>query len=94
MHQQLTSTWMASPSVEPPMCPSGKRPLGKRDSSTNSGSVSSSSRERTNRVPLVLHVSLDVLTRPQTARAGLNVPKVHGYSLIGADIFRSSRQWL
>lgn len=39
------------------MCPSGNNPLGNRDNRTNSGKVSSSSRERTNLVPLFPFVS-------------------------------------
>lgn len=34
------------------MCPSGSKPFGKSESSTNSGNVRSSSRDKVNRVPL------------------------------------------
>ena len=39
------------------MCPSGRRPFGNRESSTNSGSVKSSSLESENLVPLKHTVS-------------------------------------
>lgn len=49
----LTSTGYTSDSWKEFMCPSGRRPLGKSERRTNSGSVRSSSRESVNRVPLV-----------------------------------------
>lgn len=52
-----TSTCTASLSGNPLMWPSGNNPLGNRDNRTNSGKVSSSSRERTNLVPLFPFVS-------------------------------------
>ena len=54
---ERTSTGYMSPSWKEFICPSGKRPLGKRDKSTNSGSVSNSSRESVNRAPLCVHIS-------------------------------------
>ena len=48
----LTSTGYTSPSWKVLICPSGRSPLGKSDSSTNSGSVSNSSRESVKCVPL------------------------------------------
>ena len=51
---QLTSTGYVSPSWKEFICPSGRRPLGNKESRTNSGSVKSSSLERVNFVPLSL----------------------------------------
>lgn len=65
------------------MWPSGKRPFGNKESRTNSGSVSSSSRDKTNRVPLILTLAAH---RAHDYRDRVNVPQVHGDGLVGANI--------
>jgi hypothetical protein len=73
------------------MWPSGNRPLGNNDSRTNSGNVNNSSRERTNLVPLYaksIHQHMFSIRRHDSPflQSDINLPKVHGDCLIGADI--------
>lgn len=63
------------------MWPSGRSPFGKSDNSTNSGSVSSSSRERVKRVPL-LDVSCCVTD--ELSRSG--IPQIDIDVLIGCSV--------
>lgn len=70
------------------MCPSGSRPFGKRESNTNSGNVSSSSRERVNRVPLWSShhgQNLNATTFCQLMET-LSLPKIKGDMFISVHI--------